>query len=87
MVDDILFHDEDYLAPLQRVHAVLTRCRRNGMTLNADKFTSAAKAVSFCGYVLSEEGVAADPRKVKAIAEFSTPANITDLRSFMGLVN
>ena len=87
VMDDILLHDEDYLAHLQRVDAVLTRCRRNGITLNADKFTLAAPTVSFYGYVLSEEDVAAYPRKVKAIAEFSTPVNITDLRSFMGLVN
>ena len=37
--------------------------------------------------MLSTEGVAVDPDKVRAIAEFATPANITDLRSFMGLVN
>ena len=55
--------------------------------LNSDKSTLAEPTVSLCGYIRSEESIAADPRKVKVIAEFSTPANITDLRSFMGLVN
>ncbi|XP_076032421.1 uncharacterized protein LOC143020148 [Oratosquilla oratoria] len=39
-------------------------------------------SVSFCGDRLS-----ADKDKVRAIRDFPTPANLTDLRSFMGLVN
>ena len=87
VVDDVLLHDEDYLTHLHRVHDVLTRCRSHGITLNAEMFTLASAAVSFCGYRLSGDGIAADPEKVRAITEFTTPANLTDLRSFMGLVN
>lgn len=87
VVDDVLIYDEELLPHLHRVHQVLARCRANGITLNADKFALATPAVKFCGFVLSAAGIAADPEKVRAIAEFPTPANITDLRSFMGLVN
>ena len=87
VVDDILLHDEDYLSHLRRVDEVLSRCRLHGITLNADKFVVAASEMSFCGYRLSRDGIAADPEKVRAIVEFPTPANITDVRSFMGLVN
>ncbi|XP_064105102.1 uncharacterized protein LOC135214699 [Macrobrachium nipponense] len=55
--------------------------------LNKEKFTVAAPKVNFCGYVLSSDGIAADPDKVSAICDFPTPSNITDIRSFMGLVN
>ncbi|XP_076037654.1 uncharacterized protein LOC143023062 [Oratosquilla oratoria] len=41
----------------------------------------------FCGFTLSVAGIAADQDKVIAIRDFPTPANLTDLRSFMGLVN
>lgn len=87
VVDDILLWDEDYLTHLQRVDKVLSRCKQFGITLNSDKFVLAAPEVSFCGYRLSKDGIAADPGKVSAIADFPTPANITDVRSFMGLVN
>lgn len=87
VVDDVLIYDEELLPHLQRVNTVLARCRGNGITLNADKFLLATPAVQFCGFVLSADGIAADPEKVRAIADFTTPANITDLRSFMGLVN
>ncbi|XP_064083075.1 uncharacterized protein LOC135199087 [Macrobrachium nipponense] len=58
-----------------------------GITLNKDKFTVAAPKVNFCDNVLSSDGIVADPVKVSIICDFPTPSNVTDLRSFMGLVN
>ena len=87
VVDDILLWDEHFDAHLERVYEVLVRCRTHGITINADKFVLAASEVSFCGYGISGEGIAADDTKVRAITEFPKPANITDVRSFMGLVN
>ncbi|XP_045135677.1 uncharacterized protein LOC123518742 [Portunus trituberculatus] len=87
VVDDILVYDEDYFTHLRHVNDILARCRTHGITLNAKKFVLAAPSVSFCGYRLSHDGIAADPDKVRAITEFATPATLTDLRSFMGLVN
>ncbi|XP_068222164.1 uncharacterized protein [Palaemon carinicauda] len=78
---------DDYFTHLQRIYEMLLRCRKFRITLNRDKFVVAASQVSFCGYQLSEEGIAADPGKVSAIRDFPTPTNLTDLRSFMGLVN
>ncbi|XP_064116655.1 uncharacterized protein K02A2.6-like [Macrobrachium nipponense] len=87
VVDDILLSDEDLPSHLQHVHQMLTRCRQYGITLNKEKFTVAAPKVNFCGYVLSSDGIAADPDKVSAIRDFPTPSNVTDVRLFMGLVN
>ncbi|XP_045124382.1 uncharacterized mitochondrial protein AtMg00860-like [Portunus trituberculatus] len=87
VVDDTLVHDRAFLPHLHRVNTILARCWENGITLNAAKFVLAEPKVKFCEFVLSSEGINADPDKVRAITDFATPANITDLRSFMGLVN
>ena len=63
------------------------RCRSHGITINAKKFVLAAPEVSYCGYGLSDKGITADDEKIKAITKFPKPANITDVRSFLGLVN
>ncbi|XP_066953187.1 uncharacterized protein [Macrobrachium rosenbergii] len=63
VVDDILLHDEDYQSHLYRIHEMLTRCRKFGITLNKDKFVVAAPTVNFCGYTLSGEGISADQEK------------------------
>ena len=39
------------------------------------------------GHVISEHGVAVDPRKVSAVAEWATPTCCTDVRRFVGLAN
>ena len=65
---------------------MLSRCRKYRITLNKDKFVPAVPSVSFCGYNLSAQSFAADEDRVSAIRDFLTPANLTDLCSFMGLV-
>ena len=86
VVDDILAHDEDYASHLDHVWTILERCDRYGITLNPAKTAFAESEVSYCGYTLSSSGYTPDDHKVKAIADFPKPANISDLRSFMGLV-
>ena len=87
VVDDILIFGESNQELLTRVVEVLERCRENGITLNPKKFNFGQDKVDYVGYEVSAEGVTADPRKLSAIADFPTPANLVDLRSFMGLVN
>ena len=43
--------------------------------------------LSFAGYVVSADGVHADPAKMEAIAEFPAPQSVKDVRSFLGLAN
>ena len=85
--DDILTWDTCFSDHVHRVRQVLLRCREHGITLNKRKFVFAATDTSFCGYNLSPAGIAADPAKLRAISEFPAPTNITELRSFLGLVN
>ena len=87
VVDDIILYDDNLDEHLRNVRAFLQRCRDNQITLNPKKTKFAQEEVKFAGYVVSSEGIGADPNKVKAISEFPVPKNITDLRSFMGLVN
>ena len=87
VVDDILLFSEDLPPHLQHIHQMLTRCRQYGIPLTKEKFTVAAPQANFCGYVLSPDGIAADPDKVSAIGDFPAPSNVTDVRLFMGLVN
>ncbi|KAK8373386.1 hypothetical protein O3P69_018338 [Scylla paramamosain] len=66
VVDDILLWDEDYETHIRRVYEVLVRCRTHDITINAEKFVLAAPDVTFCGFKLSREGIAADEEKTDA---------------------
>ena len=52
----------------------------------ASKCQFGRSSVGFLGHVISERGVAVDPRKVAAVAEWAPTASCTDVRRFVGLV-
>ena len=43
------------------------------------------KQVLYMGHIISEKGVTVDPGKIKSIQVWSTPRNVNEVRSFMGL--
>ena len=43
--------------------------------------------VIFLGFIASSQGVQVDPSKVKAIQDWPTPKNISEVRSFHGLAS
>jgi len=87
IVDDMLCETETFEQHAEQVEKVLQRCRKYQITLNPDKFEFAKPEVKFAGFIIGRNGIKADPAKVKAIAEFKAPSNITELRGFIGLVN
>ena len=86
VVDDILVCDDTIEEHALHLRALLLQCRQHGITINQKKFCCAQNEVFFCGFSLSSAGREIDPGKVAAIADFPAPTNITELRSFMGLV-
>ena len=41
--------------------------------------------IHYLAHIIYEEGVTVDPEKIRAIMEWSTPKNVSEFRSFMGL--
>ena len=42
--------------------------------------------IHYLGHIISDEGISVDPKKIEAIMNCPTPRNVTDVRSFMGIV-
>jgi hypothetical protein len=45
------------------------------------------KEVPFLSHVVSPEGIAVDPSKVKEILDWKPPTSVSEVRSFLGLAN
>jgi hypothetical protein len=86
VVDDILRFDSSFSAHVAGVRVVLTATQNAGITLNENKFHFAKRSVEWVGFQIQRGGFAVAPDKLKAISDFPRPTNITELRSFMGLV-
>lgn len=70
-------------------HAVdwLDTCAQHGITLNPEKFVFGAPTVEFAGFEITPDSVRPCQKSLKAITDFPTPQNITDVRSWFGLLN
>ncbi|XP_038683092.1 uncharacterized protein LOC119983499 [Tripterygium wilfordii] len=83
--DDILVFSttvSDHLAHLRTVFHTL---QVEELFINRQKCLFLQTRVIFLGFVLSDQGVEADPEKVRAIVEWPTPSSVHDVRSFHGL--
>ncbi|XP_018629954.2 uncharacterized mitochondrial protein AtMg00860-like [Nicotiana tomentosiformis] len=69
---------------LRKVFQVL---RENELYINREKCEFAQSKVHFLGHVISNGEIRMDEDKVRAIKEWKAPIKVTELRSFLGLVN
>ncbi|XP_057695377.1 uncharacterized protein K02A2.6-like [Corythoichthys intestinalis] len=86
-LDDILCtgaNDEEHL---RNVDAVLKRLRQYGLRVRKEKCEFLRPSVEYLGHVIDHEGLQKAPSKTKAIVDAPAPENVSQLRSFLGLLN
>lgn len=84
-VDDILIYSktlEDHLEYLQQVFSIL---HQHQLYLKHSKCSFAQPSLEYLGHIISGQGVATDPKKTAAIANWLVPTDAKQLRSFLGL--
>jgi transposase InsO family protein len=87
-IDDILvFSQGSFDEHIEHLRVVFERLRAAGMTVNVNKSSFLAKELPYLGFLLSPEGIRADPQKVEAIRTIAAPKNVKQVRSFLGMVN
>ena len=64
---------------------VLETLKREQIYVNHAKYSFMKKQVYFLGFIISDQGVEADPTKVQAIKSWLAPRNFFEVRSFHGL--
>lgn len=86
-LDDIIIGGQTRTEHLQALEAVLKRLADNGLKLRKDKCVFLVDNVKYLGYVISKDGIKADTSKIDAILKIEAPTNVTELRSFLGMIN
>ena len=77
MEDDQEFHDKC-------VHQMLDKLKEHDLYLKPEKCIFDQKTIEFLGVILEGGTVQMDPAKVKGIADWLPPRNVTDIHSFLG---
>jgi hypothetical protein len=83
--DDILVYSSTLEDHVYHLKQVLSLLHQDKWQVKLSKCSFAQRQVDYLGHVISEQGVATDPAKITAIAEWSSPTNVKQLRSFLGL--
>jgi hypothetical protein len=84
-IDDILIYSKNKEEHAEHLRIVLSRLREHQLYAKFSKCEFWLDEVPFLEHVLSAEGVAVDPGKVKNILDWKPPTTVHQLRSFLGM--
>ena len=87
IADDILVYADSESDLDSRMEKLLGTLRSHGLAINKEKSIFKARELTFMGHKLSPRGVQPTEAKTAAIREAREPTTVSEVRSFMGLVN
>lgn len=86
-MDDILVSAPTKEEHLKILDQVMTRLERYGVRIKQSKCAFLQDSVEYLGYRIDAQGLHPTESKVDAIVNAPAPQNVTELRSFLGLLN
>ncbi|XP_059068585.1 uncharacterized protein LOC131859077 [Cryptomeria japonica] len=85
LLDDILVYNKTWKEHIAHLDTILGILGKESLYAKESKCDLGMTELPYLGHVISAEGVHMDPNKVKAIVDWPTPVNLTQLRGFLGL--
>ncbi|XP_039062791.1 uncharacterized protein LOC120207396 [Hibiscus syriacus] len=82
--DDILVYSPNFAAHEQHLRVVLNILLENKLYAKRSKCFFGQSQVEYLGHLISAQGVATDPAKIKAMQQWPLPKNLKALRGFLG---
>ena len=86
-IDDIIVFSATFPQHLEWLQTVLEHLAAAGLRLKPSKCHFAQNQICYLGHIVSQQGVQADPEKLRAVSMYPAPPNIKELRHFLGLAN
>jgi hypothetical protein len=83
--DDILVYSKTYEEHVEHLAAVFELLQQEHWHIKLAKCHFAQRSIAYLGHVISEAGVSTDSAKIEAVLNWPSPANVKELRSFLGL--
>eukprot|EP00096_Caligus_rogercresseyi_P015395 TRINITY_DN783_c0_g1_i10.p1 TRINITY_DN783_c0_g1~~TRINITY_DN783_c0_g1_i10.p1 ORF type:complete len:755 (+),score=-63.82 TRINITY_DN783_c0_g1_i10:668-2932(+) len=86
-LDDIVIGGSTPTEHRSRVFSVLTRLQDVGLKLNLSKCSFNTSSIVYLGFHIDEKGLKPTQEKLKALQNAPSPTNLTQLRSYLGMIN
>ena len=86
IADDVIIYGKDRNQHGKLLTAVLDKLSQSGLTLNKNKCEFRMPKLTFFGHDLSKRGISPNEEKIVAVMKAEPPKCISEVRSFMELV-
>ena len=86
-LDDIIIMGRTPAELHDRTTAVLQRIQEYGFRLHPEKCEFFLQSIQYLGFIFDENGRHPNPENIRAIQQMPPPADVPQLRSFLGLVS
>jgi hypothetical protein len=84
-IEDILVYSKTEEEHEEHLRIVLQTLRKHKLYAKFYKCDFYQKKIQYLGHVISAEGIAVDPEKIRSIMEWPIPKDVGDIRLFMGI--
>ena len=85
-LDDILVSGATEADHMQRLDRVLEVLASRGLRLCKEKCSLSQPSVQYLGHMIDKNGLHPLTDKIKAISDAPSPKNVTELKSFLGML-
>jgi len=85
--DDVLVSGKDDQVHLATLKQIFLRMRDTNYRLSKSKCQFLESQVEYVGYQISKKGIHTSPSKILALQSIQQPCDVSEVRSFLGLVN
>ena len=81
-MDDIIVFAKTREEAITRLRTVFQKLGEVGLKLQPSKCELFKTSLLYLGYIVSEDGIRADPKKIEAVLQWPVPLTVTNVRSF-----
>uniref|UniRef100_A0A8R1EML3 RNA-directed DNA polymerase n=4 Tax=Caenorhabditis japonica TaxID=281687 RepID=A0A8R1EML3_CAEJA len=85
-MDDLIICGSTVEEHNRRLHSLFERIKEYGLRVKSSKCSFLQSEVKFLGFIVNRNGRRPDPAKITAIEKMPAPTDVSQLRSFLGLV-
>lgn len=85
-LDDVIITGNTIEEHNIRLNKVMSRINEFGMRMKSDKCKFLMEEIRFLGFIVDRNGRRPDPEKIAAIKDMPIPKDVTQVKSFLGLI-
>lgn len=86
-LDDVIIVTETFVEHLEWLKKVFDGIKNANIKLSPEKCEFCCTQVRYLGYLVNEDGLQPDPKKIEPVVNYPVPRTVKQLRRFLGMAS